>query len=131
VPDAARLLAPVDDYLLVCPGLADAWDPDSGDGGVRRLPPLTNAHLAALRIAGRRLVLRTAGLLYRLVRTAGHDPAGVLPDLDRLVDEWCADYRDGLGARWIPVTRQAEYQTRVVLAACRLAGRQTRVLPFG
>ncbi|CAM5564088.1 hypothetical protein SALBM217S_04949 [Streptomyces griseoloalbus] len=30
VPDADRLLAPVDDYLLICPGLADAWDPDCG-----------------------------------------------------------------------------------------------------
>jgi hypothetical protein len=121
-PDAARLLAPVDDYLLVCPGLADAWDPDVTDGG-RPLPPLSTAHLAALRIAGRRLALRTAGLLHQLVTGAGRDPAGVLPDLDRLVEEWCADYRDGLGARWIPVTRQVEYQSSVVLAAFELAGR--------
>ncbi|WP_030184508.1 M14 family zinc carboxypeptidase [Streptomyces sp. NRRL S-813] len=126
VTGADRLLAPVDDYLLVCPGLADAWDPDTDDGTARALPPLTNAHLAALRIAGRRLVLRTAGLIHRLVRAAGDDPAGVLPDLDRLIDEWCADYRDGLGARWIPVARQSEYQTRMVLAACRLAGRHAR-----
>ncbi|GGX82267.1 M14 family zinc carboxypeptidase [Streptomyces anandii] len=141
VADADRLLAPVDDYLLVCPGLADAWDPDSGDGTDRPLPPLTTAHLTALRIAGRRLALRTAGLLHRLVRAAGHDPAGVLPELDRLIEERCADYRDGLGARWIPVARQAEYQTRVVLAACELAARRARppeparprprVLPFG
>ncbi|MEU7060617.1 M14 family zinc carboxypeptidase [Streptomyces sp. NPDC046197] len=126
VPDAARLLAPVDDYLLVCPGLADAWDPDTDDGTARPLPPLTRAHLAALRIAGRRLALRSAGLLHQLVRTAGRDPADVLPDLDRLLDEWCADYRDGLGARWIPVARQAEYQARVVLAASALAGRYAR-----
>nr|WP_229865297.1 M14 family zinc carboxypeptidase [Streptomyces naganishii] len=141
VADADRLLAPVDDYLLVCPGLADAWDPGTGDGTSRPLPPLTTAHLTALRIAGRRLALRTAGLLHRLVRAAGHDPAGVLPELDRLIEERCADYRDGLRARWIPVARQAEYQTRVVLAACELAARhqqpaeparpRPRVLPFG
>ncbi|MGW1722044.1 M14 family zinc carboxypeptidase [Streptomyces sp. NPDC002306] len=119
-PDVARLLAPVDDYLLVCPGLADAWDPDTGDSG-RPLPPLHCAHLAALRIAGRRLALRTAGLLHQLVRHAGRDPADALPDLDRLIDEWCADYRDGCGARWIPVGRQVEYQSRVVLAAFELA----------
>lgn len=132
-PGTASLLAPVDDYLLVCPGLADAWDPDTDDGTSRGLPPLTNAHLAALRIAGRRLALRTAGLLHRLVRAAGNDRAGILPELDRVIGLWCADYRDGLGARWIPVSRQAEYQTRVVLAACRLAGRAARahVLPFG
>jgi hypothetical protein len=121
-PDAARLLAPVDDYLLVCPGLADTWDPDVADGA-RPLPPLSAGHLAALRIAGRRLALRTAGLLHQLVRRSGADPAGALPELDRLVDEWCADYRDGCGARWIPVARQVEYQSRVVLAAFELAGR--------
>lgn len=120
MPDAARLLAPVDDYLLVCPGLADAWDPDVADGA-RPLPPLSTGHLAALRIAGRRLALRTAGLLHQLVTRSGRDPAGVLPDLDRLIDDWCADYSDGMGARWIPVGRQVEYQSRVVLAAFELA----------
>ncbi|MFF3848858.1 M14 family zinc carboxypeptidase [Streptomyces sp. NPDC002328] len=122
VPDAARMLAPVDDYLLVCPGLADAWDPDAGDP-VRPLPPLSSAHLAALRIAGRRIAVRTAGLLHQLVARAGHDPAGALPELDGLIDAWCADYHDGCGARWIPVARQVEYQARVVLAAFELAGR--------
>ncbi|MDH6515752.1 hypothetical protein M2164_002222 [Streptomyces sp. SAI-208] len=122
-PDAARLLAPVEDYLLVCPGLADAWDPDVHDGG-RPMPPLNVGHLAALRIAGRRLALRTAGLLHQLVTRAGADPVGALPELDRLVDLWCADYRDGCGARWIPVPRQIEYQSRVVLAAFELAARE-------
>ncbi|GEC03814.1 dehydrogenase [Streptomyces spinoverrucosus] len=123
VPDAARLLAPVDDYLLVCPGLADAWDPDVDDPPHRPLPPLSTAHLTALRIAGRRLALRTAGLLHQLVTRAGRDPAGVLAELDRLVDQWCAEYRDGCGARWIPVPSQAEYQAQVVLAAFELARR--------
>lgn len=121
-PDVARLLAPVDDYLLVCPGLADAWDPATTDPA-RPLPPLTNAHLTALRIAGRRIAVRTAGLLHQLVTRAGRDPAGALPVLDRLIDAWCAAYRDDSGARWIPVARQAEYQARVVLAAFDLAGR--------
>lgn len=127
VPDAARLLAPVDDYLLVCPGLADAWDPDVDTGAARPLPPLNTAHLAALRIAGRRLALRTAGLLYQLVVASGRDQAGVLPELDRLIDEWCADYREGCGARWISVARQVEYQSRVVLSAFELARRHAPV----
>lgn len=42
VPEAARLLAPVDDYLLVGPGLADAWDPDCGNDSARPLPPMTD-----------------------------------------------------------------------------------------
>lgn len=126
-PDAACLLAPVDDYLLVGPGLADSWDPDLHDGGARPLPPLNTARLTALRLAGRRVALRTAGLLHQLVTGSGNDPRGVLPELDRLIDEWCADYRDGCGARWIPVARQVEYQARVVLSAFELAGRHARV----
>ncbi|WP_413471499.1 M14 family zinc carboxypeptidase [Streptomyces sp. MB09-02B] len=119
-PDAARLLAPVDDYVLVGPGLADAWDPDVHTTA-RPLPPLDTARLTTLALSGRRVALRTAGLLHQLVTRAGHDPAGALPGLDRLIDAWCADYRDGYGARWIPVARQAEYQARVVLAAFELA----------
>ncbi|MET9254960.1 M14 family zinc carboxypeptidase [Streptomyces sp. NPDC003717] len=131
-PDAAHLLAPVDDYLLVSPRLANAWDPDADDGSGRRLPPMSNAHLTAMRIAGRRLTLRSAGLLHQLVTRAGRDPAGVLPELDRLLDAWCADYHDGCGARWIPVERQVEYQTRIVLAVFELAGRRAGApVPFG
>ncbi|MGW4025176.1 M14 family zinc carboxypeptidase [Streptomyces sp. NPDC005009] len=125
VPDAARLLAPVDDYLLVCPGLADAWDPDCGNDSAHPLPPMTTARLAALRLSGRRLAVRTAGLLHQLVTRAGRDPAGALPELDRLIDARCADFREVSGARWIAVARQAEYQARVVLAAFELAGRGT------
>ncbi|MFG3246444.1 M14 family zinc carboxypeptidase [Streptomyces sp. NPDC048187] len=124
VPEAAHLLAPVDDYLLVCPRLADAWDPDTDDGTGRSLPPMNTSHLVALRLAGRRLSLRTAGLLHQLVTRTGGDPAGVLTEVDRIVDEGCADYRDGCAAHWIPVGRQVEYQTRVVLAAFELAGRR-------
>ncbi|MFF7448039.1 MULTISPECIES: M14 family zinc carboxypeptidase [unclassified Streptomyces] len=125
-PDAERLLAPVDDYLLVCPGIADSWDPDVADG-TRPMPPLSDGHLTALRLSGRRLVLRTAGLLHQLVTGAGADPAGALPELDRLIDEWCAGYRDDCGARWIPVARQVEYQARVVQTVFELARRHARV----
>jgi hypothetical protein len=48
----------------------------------------------------------------------------VLPELDRLIDAWCAGYQEDCGARWIPVARQAEYQARVVLAAFEPAGRR-------
>jgi hypothetical protein len=55
------------------------------------------------------------------VTATGQDPDGAGAELDRLIDLWCADYHDGLGARFIPVARQAEYQARVVLAAFDLA----------
>ncbi|MFB7245852.1 dehydrogenase [Streptomyces populi] len=124
-PDVTCLLAPVDDYLLVGPGLADSWDPDARGTGARPLPPLDTARLTALRLAGRRVALRTAGLLHQLLTASGQDPCDALPELDRLIDAWCADYRDGCGARWIPVARQVEYQARVVLSAFELAGRHT------
>jgi hypothetical protein len=127
VPDADRLLAPIDDYLLVGPGLADSWDPDVHDATARPLPPLDTARLTALGISGRRVALRTAGLLHRLASAAGHEAARVLPRLDHRIDEWCADYRDVYGARWIPVSRQVEYQARVVIAAFELAGRYAPV----
>jgi len=126
-PDVARLLAPVDDYLLVGPGLADSWDPDLRHCEARPLPPLDIARLTTLRLAGRRVALRTAGLLHQVVTGSGHDPRGALPELDRLIDEWCADYHDGCGARWIPVGRQVEYQARVVLATFELAVHGARV----
>ena len=129
VPDADRLLAPVDDYLLVSPGLADSWDPDVHDPAARPLPVCDTAHLTALGISGRRVALRTAGLLHRLATAAGPDAAGLLPRLDALIDGWCADYRDHYGARWIPVARQVEYQSRVVLAASRLAARRRTRAP--
>lgn len=125
--EAACLLAPVDDYLLVGPGLADSWDPDVDDAGARPLPALDTARLTALRLAGRRVALRTAGLLHQLVTGSGRDPGKALPELDRLIDAWCADYREGCGARWIPVGRQVEYQARVVIAAFELAGRYAPV----
>ncbi|MFE1292000.1 M14 family zinc carboxypeptidase [Streptomyces sp. NPDC058751] len=128
-PDVTCLLAPVDDYLLVGPGIADSWDPDVRDAGARPLPPLDTARLTALRLAGRRVALRTAGLLHQLVTASGQDPGEALPELDRLIDTWCADYRDGCGARWIPVARQVEYQARVVLAAFELAGRRAGARP--
>jgi hypothetical protein len=124
VPDADRLLAPVDDYLLVSPGLADSWDPDVHDPAARPLPVCDTAHLTALGISGRRVALRTAGLLHRLATAAGDGAGDLLPRLDALIDGWCADYRDRYGARWIPVARQVEYQARVVLAAARLASRR-------
>ncbi|MFE1436780.1 MULTISPECIES: M14 family zinc carboxypeptidase [Streptomyces] len=124
VLDAERLLAPVDDYLLVSPGLADSWDPDVHDPAARPLPACDTAHLTALGISGRRVALRTAGLLHRLATAAGPATAELVPRLDALIDGWCTDYREHYGARWIPVARQVEYQSRVVLAACRLAARR-------
>ncbi|CAM5325746.1 hypothetical protein SHIRM173S_04981 [Streptomyces hirsutus] len=119
--------------MLICPGLADAWDPDTrtrgaglpapgtpGDpaphGAAARSRSMKTARPTALTVAGRRPALRTVGLLHQLVTTAGRDPAGALPELDRLIDARCADYRDIRETHRIPVARQVEYRTRVVVA---------------
>ncbi|WP_406467699.1 hypothetical protein [Streptomyces hirsutus] len=140
----ARLLAPVDDHVPICPGLTDAWDPGTrargaglsgpghgtgdpgtGDGGVRPFPPMKTARPTALTGAGRRPALRTAGPLHRPVTTDGRAPAGVLPEPDRLIGARCADHRDVCETRRIPVARQVEYRTRVVVAVFEPAVRHS------
>ncbi|MGW2054362.1 M14 family zinc carboxypeptidase [Streptomyces sp. NPDC001840] len=151
---AGPLLAPVDEYLAVCPGLADEWAPEAALGGAggrvittgrRRararvggdidsgagtgsggLPPMNRARIMALRIASRRLIIRTAGLLHQMLMAAPHPADGapgteVRATLDRFLTERCAAFEDDCGARWIPVRDQAEHQFRIVLAAAGLA----------
>ncbi|MEV7682297.1 M14 family zinc carboxypeptidase [Streptomyces sp. NPDC088341] len=174
------LLAPVDEYLAVSPGLADEWSPEAAlgrsggartgtDAGARTgtgtaargatgtgsggLPPMNRARIMALRIAARRLVVRTAGLLHQtLVPESVAQPpsvtgslppplsltgpfpgfaAGALPEplaevrstLDQFLTERCAAFEADCRARWIPVRDQAEHQFRIVLAAAELAER--------
>ncbi|MEU3143168.1 MULTISPECIES: hypothetical protein [unclassified Streptomyces] len=121
---------------LVCPGPADAQnlgtgtgtDTGDGSGGLRPLPPTNTARLTALTLAGRRPALRTAGLLHRPATTTGHDPAGAPPELDRLIDARCTDYRGTCATRRIPVARQAEQQARPVVAAFEPDPRHPRTL---
>ncbi|MFD7894868.1 M14 family zinc carboxypeptidase [Streptomyces sp. NPDC059743] len=117
---AGPLLAPVDEYLAVSPGLADEWAPEAAG-----LPSMNRARITALRIAARRLVVRTAGLLHQTL------PPEALPEpltevrstLDRFLTERCAAFEADCRARWIPVRDQAEHQFRIVLAAAELAER--------
>ncbi|WP_329128085.1 M14 family zinc carboxypeptidase [Streptomyces sp. NBC_01465] len=113
-----QLLAPAEEYVAISPALADAWHPDAALSEPSRMPPLTRAHVTALRISARRLMLRPAGLL---IRALGAVPAGRHQDVrDALaasIAQGCTEYEDECGARWIPVGDQVEFQSRVVLAA--------------
>ncbi|MCP3819489.1 dehydrogenase [Streptomyces sp. A3M-1-3] len=122
LPDTAGpVLAPIDEYLAVCPSLADEWAPAAALGETGGLPPLNRARIMALRIAARRLIVRTAGLLHQLV-AAGSEPVHeVRATLERFLTQRCDAFEADCGARWIPVSDQAEHQFRVVLAAFRLA----------
>ncbi|MEV7562089.1 M14 family zinc carboxypeptidase [Streptomyces sp. NPDC089795] len=118
-PDAAPLLRAVDWTLALIPRVAAEWTAVAP-------AEATAAYVASIDAFGRRLSLRAAAMLLRVLRAQGHPSA---PGLDRLVTGWCEDFAARFGARWVPVATQVEHQSRTVLAAYdRLvaAGRQGR-----
>ncbi|MGW9373631.1 M14 family zinc carboxypeptidase [Streptomyces xanthophaeus] len=107
-PDAAPLLRAVDWTLALIPRIAQGW---TGSGAP---PEATAAYIAGIDAFGRRLSLRAAAMLLRVLRTRGHPAA---PGLDRLVTGWCEEFTARFQARWVPVAAQVEHQSRTVLAA--------------
>ncbi|MER6317849.1 M14 family zinc carboxypeptidase [Streptomyces sp. NPDC001581] len=103
----APLLRAVDWTLALIPRISDEW---TGDGAPTEA---TAAYIASIDAFGRRLSLRAAAMLLRVLRTQGHPAA---PGLDRLVTGWCEDFAARFGARWVPVATQVEHQSRTVLA---------------
>lgn len=87
---------------------------------------LTAAHVAALDIAARRLPLRAAGMLLRLLDEQRLDqdphsgPARLRSRLERRLDAGARDLLGTADARWVPVYDQVELQARTVLAAVDL-----------
>lgn len=120
--DALPRLADADGPLLraarwavgLAPGLARDWTDT---------PPAatTMAYVGSVDAFGRRLPLRAASMLLRVLRERG-DPA--VPGLERLVADWCAAFADRFHARWVPVEHQIGHQSRTVLAAARHAREQ-------
>ena len=76
------------------------------------------AYVGSVEAFGRRLPLRAAAMLLRVLRQAD-DPAAA--GLERLVAAWCAAFAGRFRARWVPVEHQVEHQSRTVLAAARYA----------
>ncbi|MFE5808565.1 M14 family zinc carboxypeptidase [Streptomyces sp. NPDC056491] len=106
-PAAAPLLRAVDWTLALIPRVAAEWTTAAP-------AEATAAYIASIDAFGRRLSLRAAAMLLRVLRTQGHPAA---PGLDRLVTGWCEDFAARFGARWVPVATQVEHQSRTVLAA--------------
>ncbi|MFC9846718.1 M14 family zinc carboxypeptidase [Streptomyces sp. NPDC060223] len=97
--------------LELVPGLADDW--------VRTPPPdTTMAYVGSVDAFGRRLPLRAAAMLLRVLRETGDREA---PHLERLVATWSAAFADRFRARWVPLDHQVEHQARTVIAAARHA----------
>ncbi|MFD6228851.1 M14 family zinc carboxypeptidase [Streptomyces sp. NPDC060232] len=107
-PAPAPLLRAVDWTLALIPRITAEW---TGPGAPAEA---TAAYIASIDAFGRRLSLRAAAMLLRVLRAEGHPAA---PGLDRLVTGWCEEFAARFGARWIPVATQVEHQSRAVLAA--------------
>ncbi|MER7680633.1 M14 family zinc carboxypeptidase [Streptomyces sp. NPDC096934] len=93
--------------LDLVPGLADDWT---------RTPPAdtTRAYVGSVDAFGRRLPLRAAAMLLRVLREADDRAA---PRLERLVASWSDAFAERFGARWVPLEHQVEHQSRTVVAA--------------
>ncbi|MEU7555736.1 M14 family zinc carboxypeptidase [Streptomyces sp. NPDC044571] len=112
--DAAALLRAVDWTLALIPRIAAEWT------GAGAPPEATAAYIGSIDAFGRRLSLRAAAMLLRVLRAQGHPAA---PALDRLVTGWCESFAARFQARRVPVAVQVEHQARTVLAAYeRLTG---------
>ncbi|MGW1892890.1 M14 family zinc carboxypeptidase [Streptomyces sp. NPDC002004] len=101
--------------LALVPGLADDW---------MRLPPAgaTMAYIGSIDAFGRRLPLRAAAMLLRVLKDADDRAA---PRLEQLVVEWCDAFAERFRARWVPLDHQVEHQSRTVAAAARHARGRT------
>lgn len=115
----ALLLGGVREAVAAFVPLADAYD------ALAEQPPapLTTAHLADLDLASRRLPLRAAGMLLRLLDARpltdgdpASEPARLRARLERRVDASARDLLATSDARWVPVYEQVELQARAVLA---------------
>ncbi|KOG27903.1 M14 family zinc carboxypeptidase [Streptomyces resistomycificus] len=113
--DAQPRLPDVDGPLLraarwgleLVPGLASDWV---------HTPPADNsrAYVGSVDAFGRRLPLRAAAMLLRVLRESEDHAA---PRLERLVATWSHAFAERFRARWVPLEHQVEHQSRTVVAA--------------
>jgi hypothetical protein len=125
------LLRIAEGLAAICPKVADDWE--------RLHPPpvpLTRAHLTALDIAARRLSLRAAGTLLRLLDGLPvHETGGTAAEAvgegstaraqardrcERQLIRWSDELAAGHDLAWVPVADQVNLQSETVLAAYRL-----------
>ncbi len=97
--------------LGLVPGLAADWV---------HTPPAdtTMAYVGSVDAFGRRLPLRAAAMLLRVLREADDRAA---PGLERLVATWSTAFADRFRARWVPLEHQVEHQSRTVVETARHA----------
>jgi hypothetical protein len=123
-PGAALLLAGAQEAVAAFGPLADAYETLAEQDGPALL---TSAHVADLDLAARRLPLRAAGMLLRLLDAPpftdgdpSSEPARLRGRLERRLDASARELVTTSDARWVPVYEQVELQARTVLAAVEL-----------
>ncbi|MFC8514567.1 M14 family zinc carboxypeptidase [Streptomyces sp. NPDC057257] len=97
--------------LDLVPGLAADW---------MHTPPADNtmAYVGSVDAFGRRLPLRAAAMLLRVLQETDDRAA---PRLERLVAAWSNAFAERFRARWVPLEHQVEHQSRTVVLAARHA----------
>jgi len=100
--------------LELVPGLAADWI---------HTPPAdtTMAYVGSVDAFGRRLPLRAAAMLLRVLRETGDH---AVPRLEHLVALWSDAFAERFRARWVPLEHQVEHQSRTVVAAALYAREQ-------
>ncbi|MFJ4364932.1 M14 family zinc carboxypeptidase [Streptomyces chartreusis] len=93
--------------LELVPGLAADWT---------HTPPAdgTMAYVGSVDAFGRRLPLRAAAMLLRVLQET--DDRGA-ERLEHLVASWSDSFAERFRARWVPLENQVEHQSRTVVAA--------------
>ncbi|MEV6616817.1 M14 family zinc carboxypeptidase [Streptomyces sp. NPDC051051] len=93
--------------LELVPGLAADWTHTSP-------ADTTVAYVGSVDAFARRLPLRAAAMLWRVLRERNDRAA---PRLERLVAGWSDAFAERFRARWVPLEHQVEHQSRTVVAA--------------
>ncbi|MFJ4205172.1 M14 family zinc carboxypeptidase [Streptomyces sviceus] len=92
--------------LELVPGLAADW--------IHTRPADdTKAYIGSVDAFSRRLPLRAAAMLLRVLRETDDRAA---PRLERLVEAWSDSFTERFGARWVPLEHQIEHQARTIVA---------------
>ncbi|RVU28543.1 3-hydroxyacyl-CoA dehydrogenase [Streptomyces antnestii] len=95
--------------IALVPGLAADWlqppPPDS-----------TMAYVGSIDAFSRRLPLRAAAMLLRVLKEA-QDPEAAR--LEQVVAQWSDAFAERFRARWVPLEHQVEHQARTTVAAVR------------
>ncbi|MGW0826031.1 M14 family zinc carboxypeptidase [Streptomyces sp. NPDC002845] len=97
--------------LDLVPGLAREWQQGPP-------PDTTMAYVGSVDAFGRRLPLRAAAMLLRVLQEADDRAA---PRLEHLVAVWSDAFAERFKARWVPLENQVEHQARTVVAAALYA----------